>query len=64
MVPWGNSYMLWFLSGYILAAAAFYTYITATAVEEPEPLSAYGEGTNPRRRTAVRHDDRINRKAA
>jgi hypothetical protein len=27
--------MMWFLAGYLLVAAAFYGYISATAAEEP-----------------------------
>lgn len=27
--------MAWFMAGYLLVAAAFYGYISATAVEEP-----------------------------
>jgi|GEM_PF-6245579 hypothetical protein len=27
--------MMWFIAGYLLVAAAFYGYITATATEDP-----------------------------
>ena len=61
--------MWWFLSGYALAALAFYAYITVTAIEEPEALAGFG--TRPgdrsladRARTANLQDDRNARKAA
>lgn len=41
--------MWWFFGGYLLAAAAFYAYITATAVEEPDGMAA--SGRNPREMT-------------
>lgn len=32
--------MLWFVGGYLLIAAAFYTYIVVTAQEDPEEAQA------------------------
>ncbi|MDR3709969.1 MAG: hypothetical protein P4L33_16860 [Capsulimonadaceae bacterium] len=54
--------MVWFFGGYVLVAVAFYSYITMTAKEEPEPrempagLSA--PGTQPAYAKASAHTGR------
>jgi hypothetical protein len=54
--------MWWFVTGYVLAAVAFYTYITATAVEEPEALVL--SRVRPLNSAGLLENERIGRKAA
>jgi hypothetical protein len=50
--------MMWFLSGYLLVAAAFYGYISATAAEDPyigvdeRGLTTYTQSTEDLRKAA------------
>lgn len=52
--------IMWIVAGYIMAAAAFYTYIVATAQEEVQEHSATVVDLADYKRSA----DRITRKAA
>lgn len=58
--------MWWFVGGYLLIAAAFYTYITATAKEDPEEAESAHRGAPATlaglRRASVSHPEKSKRK--
>ena len=56
--------VIWIVAGYIVTAAAFYSYIVATAKEEPVDHAAKRVDMNDWQKSSVRGADDVKRKAA